>query len=303
MGTITHLFVPPSQESYDDIVMILRSFLIALSLRIEKRNFEPSSGRHDALSLRRSSTFRGEPMTLRTYCFTLASVSIGAMFYLGACGASTDERIGGPGGPGNGPGGSSSTGAGGGSSGGSSTGGSSATGGSPGVAGTTTGTGGASTGTGGATPGTGGSNTGGSAGTGGRAPRDAGGAPPPVDAGGGGTPPPGNPPPPLDCGPIGTVLNNAGPPSNRVNYVVLADGYTSTTVNTTLMTHMNNAMTERFTPELGQPYLRYKNFVNICLFKTVSQTDGIGNGSTIFSCTGSDSTRLATCQTNVAQQQ
>jgi hypothetical protein len=62
-------------------------------------------------------------------------------------------------------------------------------------------------------------------------------------------------------------------------------------------------MTERFTAELGQPYLRYKNFVNICLFKTVSQTDGIGNGSTIFSCTGSDSTRLANCNTTVAQQQ
>src|SRR6201999_139597 len=87
----------------------------------------------------------------------------------------------------------------------------------------------------------------------------------------------------------------------RVNYVILADGYDATTVGTTLMTHVNAAMTERFTAELGQPYLRYKNFVNICLFKTVSQTDGIGKGPTIFSCTGDDTSRLATCDTKAAQ--
>jgi hypothetical protein len=111
------------------------------------------------------------------------------------------------------------------------------------------------------------------------------------------------PPPPLDCGPIGIVVVNAGPPKNRVNYVIVADGYTSTTVNTTLMAHIDAAMAERFTAELGQPYLRYKNFVNICLFKTVSQTDRIGNGPTIFGCTGDDTSRLATCDTRAAQQE
>jgi hypothetical protein len=108
--------------------------------------------------------------------------------------------------------------------------------------------------------------------------------------------------PPLDCGPIGVAIVDSGPTTNRVNYVILADGYTATTVNTTLMTDIANAMTERFTPELGQPYLRYKNFVNICLLKTVSQTDGIGNGPTIFSCTGDDTSRLASCDTNAADQ-
>jgi len=116
------------------------------------------------------------------------------------------------------------------------------------------------------------------------------------------------PPPALDCGPIGTVINNAGPPKNRVNYVILADGYTSTTVNTTLMTHVNNAMATRFTAPFGEPYIRYKNFINICLFKTVSQTDGISqtgaaNGSTIFNCFGDDTSRLATCDTNAAMTQ
>jgi hypothetical protein len=66
------------------------------------------------------------------------------------------------------------------------------------------------------------------------------------------------------------------------------------------MMHIANAMNERFTAERGQPYLRYKNFVNICLLKTVSQTDGIGKGPTIFSCTGDDTSRLASCDTDAA---
>ena len=32
---------------------------------------------------------------------------------------------------------------------------------------------------------------------------------------------------PLDCGPKGWAVENHGPPANRVNYVVLGDGYTS----------------------------------------------------------------------------
>jgi hypothetical protein len=221
-----------------------------------------------------------------------------------ACGSGD---VSGGGGAPTGAGGDVGTGAGGSSTGGSAgttstgtggvtgtgTGGSSGAGGAATGAGGSVGTGG-SPGTGGRATGTGGSaGTGGSTGTGGVM-TGAGGA------GGGGTVPP---PAALDCGPIGTVMYNAGPPANRVNYVVLADGYTSTTVGTTLMTDMNRAMTERFTSEIGQPYLRYKNFVNVCLFKTVSQSDGIGNGSTIFNCTGSDSTRLATCDTNIAMQQ
>jgi hypothetical protein len=107
------------------------------------------------------------------------------------------------------------------------------------------------------------------------------------------------PPPPLDCGPIGVAVVNAGPPKNRVNYVILVDGYTSTTVNTTLMTHINDTLAARFSPEIGQPYLRYKNFVNICVLKTISQTDGIGNGPTILGCTANTSTRLANCNTQL----
>jgi hypothetical protein len=163
-----------------------------------------------------------------------------------------------------------------------------------GAGGAASGAGGAASGAGGAAPGAGGSNTGA-----GGAVTGAGGAV--TGAGGSMVTPPGA----LDCGPIGTAIVNSGPVKNRINYVILADGYTSTTVNTTLMTHVNNAMAARFTAPVGEPYIRYKNFVNICLFKTVSQTDGVSQtgastNSTIFNCFGDDTSRLATCDTRAA---
>ncbi|HEY3495813.1 MAG TPA: M64 family metallopeptidase [Polyangiaceae bacterium] len=88
--------------------------------------------------------------------------------------------------------------------------------------------------------------------------------------------------PPLDCGAEGWAVEDHGPPSNRVNYVILGDGYTAETVNTTLVEHVNTALRRRFETESGQPYLRYRNFVNICVMKAVSQNDGIGNGPTAF---------------------
>jgi hypothetical protein len=100
---------------------------------------------------------------------------------------------------------------------------------------------------------------------------------------GGSTDYPGAPPhEPLDCGPDGWAVEDNGPPSNRVNYLILADGYDATTINTTLETHIANAMDERFNHEKGEPYGRYRKFVNICVAKVVSQNDGIGNGPTAF---------------------
>jgi hypothetical protein len=88
--------------------------------------------------------------------------------------------------------------------------------------------------------------------------------------------------PPLDCGADGWAVENHGPPSNRVNYVILGDGYTAATVDTTLVEHVNKALARRFNTESGQPYARYRNFVNICVMKAVSANDGIGNGETAF---------------------
>ena len=86
----------------------------------------------------------------------------------------------------------------------------------------------------------------------------------------------------LDCGADGWAVENHGPASNRVNYVILADGYTAQTVETTLVEHINRYMDRRFNHESGEPYGRYRNFVNICVMKVVSQNNGIGNGPTAF---------------------
>ncbi len=102
-------------------------------------------------------------------------------------------------------------------------------------------------------------------------------------------------PTPLDCGPNGWAVENHGPPANRVNYVVLGDGYTSAQIAAggLFEQHLNTALAKRFSAVIGQPYGRYRNFVNICGIKIVST--GAICGSSALGCCGSDSSRLATC--------
>jgi IgA Peptidase M64 len=88
--------------------------------------------------------------------------------------------------------------------------------------------------------------------------------------------------PPLDCGKDGWAVENHGNPKNRVNYLVLADGYTAASVETTLKANIEAALKRRFETESGEPYGRYRNFVNICVMKVISASDGIGNGPTAF---------------------
>ncbi len=220
----------------------------------------------------------------------------------------------------------------GGSGGTAATGGVSATGGStPGGAGATAATGGTSTGgvsTGGASTGgaSGATMTGGSAGTsgaGGGIVAGAGGA----DAGSGGTDPGGTAGmggmagsmggaagagvagsfvgggmggatmvEPLDCGGNGTAVENHGPPSNRLNYVIVGDGYSASDLmpGGALDQHIEAAMTKRFSEPVGQPYLRYRNFINICVLRIPSSPIC---GSSEFGCCGDDQSRLANCNT------
>jgi hypothetical protein len=105
----------------------------------------------------------------------------------------------------------------------------------------------------------------------------------------------GGSPTPPDCGPQGWVVENHGPPANRVNYVILGDGYLSADLvaGGTFETHINNAMTKRFSA-IGEVYTRYRNFVNICGIKLVS-TAAICSGSSALGCCGDDSSRLANC--------
>jgi hypothetical protein len=103
-------------------------------------------------------------------------------------------------------------------------------------------------------------------------------------AGSGGAPAYAGPPPhePLDCGPDGWAVEDHGPPSNRVNYLILGDGYDETSIDTTLEEHIETMLEVRFNHEKGEPYGRYRKFVNICVAKVVSPSDGIGNGPTAF---------------------
>jgi hypothetical protein len=99
---------------------------------------------------------------------------------------------------------------------------------------------------------------------------------------------------PLDCGAKGTALENHGPPANRVNYVIVGDGYSEAQLqpNGTLDQHLQAAMTKRFSANYGQPYLRYRKFVNICVLRIPSTAIC---GSSTFGCCGTDSSRLASC--------
>lgn len=86
----------------------------------------------------------------------------------------------------------------------------------------------------------------------------------------------------LDCGKEGWAVESHGPPSNRVNHVIVGDGYTAQTVETELVAHVNEALDRRFNHESGEPYGRYRKFVNICVMKAISPSNGIGNGPTAF---------------------
>jgi hypothetical protein len=99
--------------------------------------------------------------------------------------------------------------------------------------------------------------------------------------------------PPLDCGELGTALENHGPPANRVNYVIVGDGYSAEELEPggTLDDHLEAAMTKRFSA-IGQPYLRYRRFINICVLRIPSSPIC---GSSEFGCCGDDSSRLANC--------
>jgi hypothetical protein len=98
--------------------------------------------------------------------------------------------------------------------------------------------------------------------------------------------------PPLDCGGKGSVIENHGPPANRVNYVIIGDGYSEAELETTYLEHIQAYMDKRFSAPIGEPYLRYRNFVNICAIKVPSTPIC---GSSTFGCCGNDSSRLASC--------
>jgi hypothetical protein len=97
----------------------------------------------------------------------------------------------------------------------------------------------------------------------------------------------------LDCGESAIVLESAGDPKNRVNYVIAGDGYTEAELETTYVQHLQEMLRVRFQPAL-EPYLRYRKFINICALKVASPKSGIGTtrGDSPFGGYGNDQTRL-----------
>jgi hypothetical protein len=99
---------------------------------------------------------------------------------------------------------------------------------------------------------------------------------------------------PLDCGEIGTALENNGPPANRMNYVIVGDGYSESELaeGGALDQHLEAMLEKRFSEPVGQPYKRYRKFVNICVLRVPS---GPICGASAFGCCGDDGSRLASC--------
>lgn len=86
----------------------------------------------------------------------------------------------------------------------------------------------------------------------------------------------------LDCGSEGVAIESHGPPSNRVNYIFVGEGYDSSEIETTFLDHINGIMDRRFNHESGEPFGRYRKFVNICAIKSAG-TGQVGspfNGAT-----------------------
>lgn len=74
-----------------------------------------------------------------------------------------------------------------------------------------------------------------------------------------------------------TTMVNNGPNSNRVNIVFLGDGYTSSQVGNTYLTHVNSMVNYFFDPSNplnSQPFVRYKNFFNVHRIDVVSNESG-----------------------------
>jgi hypothetical protein len=78
----------------------------------------------------------------------------------------------------------------------------------------------------------------------------------------------------LDCGDRGHLINEAGPPSNRVNFVILGDGYTAAEIDDAYVDHVDRFLTAMFGAS-GFPYDVYTRSVNICRIDVESAESGI----------------------------
>lgn len=91
-----------------------------------------------------------------------------------------------------------------------------------------------------------------------------------------------------DPNPTASFIQNKGDKSNRVDFFLLGDGYTASEINTTYTSHINNVLDNGYFNTTGgytgitNPYVRYRNFINIIRVDVKSVDSGIDyyDGST-----------------------
>ncbi len=91
----------------------------------------------------------------------------------------------------------------------------------------------------------------------------------------------------FDCGASGHVFENAGPADNRVNYIIVGDGYTSELLDTLFVEHIENMLYDEQTGQysaIGEPYTRYRKFVNVCGLQIASNDACVDNADIGRSC-------------------
>ncbi len=82
---------------------------------------------------------------------------------------------------------------------------------------------------------------------------------------------------PLNCGEGGIAMQDSGPANNRVNIVIVGDGYQAHELDTTFAEHAQTTVDALFKSTMGDPYGRYRNFINVCRLPVVSNQSGIDN--------------------------
>lgn len=106
--------------------------------------------------------------------------------------------------------------------------------------------------------------------------------------------------PKLDCGLTGHIFRDSGPHQNRVNYVILGDGYTADLLDTLYISHIENMLSHEqgMFGSLSEPYATYQNFINICALRVESAEACIDDLDTGLECDtalggyGDDASRL-----------
>ncbi len=79
---------------------------------------------------------------------------------------------------------------------------------------------------------------------------------------------------PISCGNGSTVERDNGPPNNRINLIIIGDGYTASELETTWKTHVSNALNVMFGPNT-EPYRTYQKYINVCRINVASPQSGV----------------------------